>query len=94
VSQVWLSFVEWVDRQISVRDGLFWMDLRWLIWLPAISFLVALFAVRKPSALAYTLGALAFISVVIWTVFLFRRRATKKRNWVEPDRWYDETNGY
>jgi hypothetical protein len=31
---------------------------------------------------------------IAWTIFLFRRRAMKKRDWVEPDRWYDDTHGY
>ncbi|HVI97632.1 MAG TPA: hypothetical protein VM657_01045 [Sphingomonas sp.] len=83
-----------IDDQISVRDDLFLWDIRLLIWLPAVPFAIALCFVELPSTLGYVIGFLMFASTVPWTIFLFRRRAAKKREWVEPKRFSDENNGY
>jgi hypothetical protein len=94
MARIWDVIVEIIDDQTSVRDTHFLWDLRFLVWVPAIPFAIALCFVEKPSALGYILGTLMFAAMIPWTVFLFRRRAAKKRRWVEPTRFSDENNGY
>jgi hypothetical protein len=91
---LWREIVDVIDSEISVRDDRFITDLRFLVWLPAIPFMIALCFVDLPSRLGYALVGLMFGFMVPWAIFLFRRRAAKKRTWTEPTRWSDENNGY
>lgn len=95
MASLWQDFVDAVDAQISVDDRLFWAtDLRALIAWPLIPFLVLIFLAGPPSAIANVIAAAMLIFEIWWTIFLFRRRATKKRNWVEPSQFSDENKGY
>lgn len=95
MASLWQAFVETVDAQISVDDRLFWAtDLRALIAWPLIPFFVLIFLANPPSTSANVIAAAMLIFEVWWTIFLFRRRATKKRDWVDPSRFSDENNGY
>lgn len=95
MASLWQEFVDTIDAQISVDDGLFWgTDLRALMALPLIPFLVVMFLAHPPSTAANVVGSAMLIFEVWWIIFLLRRRAAKKRNWVEPTRFSDENNGY
>jgi len=91
---LWQEFVDVVDAQISVKDGLFLTGLRWLMTWPLIPFLIALCFVETPSALANGIAIAVLLIEVPWVIFVVRRRAAKKREWVEPTRFSDDTNGY
>lgn len=95
MASLWQEFVDTVDGQISVDDGLFWMtDLRALMAWPLIPFLaVALFADPPPTVANIAMVAM-LVFAIWWIVCLLRRRADKKRNWVEPTRFSDQNNGY
>ena len=95
MASLWQEFVDTVEAQISVDDGLFWVtDLRALMAWPLIPFLVAMFFLDLPSTAANIAMTLMLAFEVWWTVFLLRLRAAKKRKWVEPTRFSDEKNGY
>jgi hypothetical protein len=94
MASLWREFVGVIDDQISVRDDRFWWDLRFLIWLPAFPFAISLCFIELPSTLGYIVGGLMFACLVPWVRFLLRRRAEKKRDWVEPTRFSNERNGY
>jgi hypothetical protein len=94
MASLWREIVDTIDAQISVHDDMFLSNLQFSIWMPAIPFGFALGFMDLPSTAGYIVGGLMFAVTVPWTVFLFRRRAAKKRTWVEPTRWSDENNGY
>ncbi|OQW77102.1 MAG: hypothetical protein BVN32_08580 [Proteobacteria bacterium ST_bin14] len=95
MASLWQDFVDTVDAQISVNDRLFWaVDFGALIAWPFIPFFVLVFLADPPSTSANVIAAAMLIFEVWWTIFLFRRRATKKRKWVEPSRFSDENSGY
>jgi hypothetical protein len=77
----------------SVHDRL-WMDLRFLLWLPAMPFIVVLYFIQKPSVLAYVLGVGMLTVTIPWVLLLFRRRAVKKRSWQKATRFSDMNDGY
>ena len=91
---LWRAIVDMIDGQISVYPERFAMDLRGLIWVPAVPFLIAMAFTETPSTLGYIEGVAMLCAIVAWTIFLFRRRAIKKRTWVEPIRYSDDNNGY
>jgi hypothetical protein len=88
--KAWQFFVDTIDAQISGDDQRFWRDLRGLIILPWIPFFVALCFVDTPSVLGDVLVGAMFGVTIPWTIFLLRRRAIKKRSWVEPTRFSDD----
>jgi hypothetical protein len=89
------EFVDWVDSQISVDDGLFWFtDLRAMMAWPAVPFIVLIVLADPPSTAANIAFAAMILCMAWWTAFLLRRRAAKKRSWIEPKRFSDDTNGY
>ena len=95
MASLWREFVDTIDGKISVDDGLFWgTDLRALMAWPLIPFLVVMFIADPPSTAANVVASAMLIFEVWWTIFLVRRRAAKKRNWVEPTRFSEENNGY
>lgn len=91
---LWQEIVDTIDAQMSVKDGLFTTDLRALMMWPLVPFLVALCFVEMPSTAANVIAFAMLAIEVPWVIFLLRRRAKKKRAWVEPARFSDDTNGY
>ena len=92
--KIWESIVNTLDSQINVKDGLFFSDLPFLASLPAIPFFLAAFLTGTPSTAATVLVALAFVAMVLWTIFIFKRRKIKKQNYAQPTRFSDDNNGY
>lgn len=91
----WREFVDFIDAQISVDDGLFWLtDLKALMAWPLIPFFVIMLLAEPPSVFANVAMVAMLIFEVWWTFFLLRRRAAKKRDWIEPTRFSDENKGY
>lgn len=94
MASVWQEFVDTIDSWISVDDGLFWTDFRALMALPMMPF-VAIAALADLASTAANVAILAMVLFEVWwAIFLFRRRAAKKRRWTEPQRFSDDTNGY
>ncbi|WP_285712599.1 hypothetical protein [Erythrobacter oryzae] len=86
-------FLYWLDSQISVGPLFWYSDLRWLLGIPAIPFLiVAVFWADSPAAEIITGVGLALC--VPWGFLIFRRRRIKKESWIESDRFSDQNNGY
>ena len=95
MASLWQELVDTIDAQISVHDDRFWAtDLRALMAWPLIPFFPVMLFVDPPSTTANVTLVAMLSFEVWWTIFLFRRRAAKKRNWVEPTRYSDENNGY
>jgi hypothetical protein len=95
MASLWQEFVDTIDARISVDDGLFWItDLRALMAWPLIPFFVVTLLADPPSTVANVAMVAMLVLEIWWTVFLFRRRAAKKREWVEPTRFSDQNNGY
>lgn len=94
MASLWQEFVDTIDSWISVDDN-FWMtDLRTLLAWPLISFFMVIRLADPPSIVANVAMVAMLVFEIWWTVFLYRRRAAKKRDWVEPTRFSDENNGY
>jgi hypothetical protein len=94
MASLWQEFVDTIDARISVKDGLFWTDLRALMAWPFLPFMLVVILTGPSSTSANVALVATLIFEVWWSVFLFRRRAIKKRDWVEPTRFSDENNGY
>lgn len=94
MASLWQEFVETIDSQISVDDGLFWTDFRALMALSMAPF-AAIVALSNPPSTIATVALIAMLLFEVWwAIFLLRRRAAKKRDWTEPQRFSDDTNGY
>lgn len=95
MASLWQEFVDTIDSQISVDDGLFWATRsRALLAWPFIPFFGVVLFAETPSPVVDVAMVATLIFEVWWTVFLFRRRAAKKCQWVEPTRFSDQNDGY
>ena len=94
MASLWQEFVDTVDAQISVDSGMFYNDLRGLMFWPLLPFFIAAPFVAGNELVGWLMVAGTVLIEVLWVIFLFRRRAAKKRNWIEPTRFSDENNGY
>jgi len=94
MASLWQDFLGTVDAQISVDNGMFYNDLRALMFWPLLPFIIATpFVAGNESVGWFMVGSMVLVEVP-WFIFLFRRRAAKKRSWIEPTRFSDENNGY
>ena len=84
--------VGWVDDQISVVDSRFYWDVRWFVLVPFLPAFIAL-AVGQTSIFDVLL-VLGLVVVLPWMLLVSRRRALKKKSWVEPTRYSDMNGGY
>ena len=87
------EFLYWIDSQISVKS-FFWTDLRWLMFLPFLPFLVVAMIWFEIEMVRQWAIGLGFALVLPWTYFLFKRRKLKMQAWQEPTRFADENSGY
>lgn len=94
MASLWQEFVDTIDAQISVKDGLWISDSQALMAWPLVPFFVVMLLADLPSIVANVAMVAMLVFEIWWTVFLYRRRAVKKRDWVEPTRFSDENNGY
>ena len=94
MASLWQEFVDTVDAQISVNDGLFYSDLRAMIAWPMLPFVIVIALSDPPSTLTDVALVLLLVLEVWWVRFLFRRRREKKERWIEPTRFSDDSNGY
>lgn len=87
-------FLFWLDSQISV-ESLFWSDLKWLLWLPALPFMIAtmIWWDTDTSVRSFLVGT-GLLLCVPWGFLIFHRRRIKKEKWIEQTRFSDKTNGY
>jgi len=86
-------FLYWLDSQISVGLPFWTSDLQWLLFIPAIPFLVVAL-VWTDSPATEILTGVGFALCVPWGFLIFRRRRIKKESWIESDRFSDKNNGY
>ena len=87
-------FLFWIDSQISVKSGFFVNDLRWLMPLPLLPFLVVGLIWFENGMVRKSAIILGLALVIPWTVLLFKRRKFKMQTWQEPTRFADKNNGY
>jgi hypothetical protein len=64
------------------------------MWLPLWPFLGAALIWFENEIVRQTSLVIGVLLCVPWTIFLFRRRRLKKKDWVEPTRFSDENGGY
>jgi hypothetical protein len=77
--------VYWLDTQISVEDGSFFLDFSRLAGLPLVP-CVLVSLIWSDSAAIRSAALIAGLSLCIpWTILIIRRRRKKKRDWVEPE---------
>ena len=86
------EFLYWIDSQISVKS-FFWTDLRWLMSIPLLPFLVVALIWFENEPVRQVAIISGFALLIPWTIFLFKRRKLKIKDWQEPTRFADENGG-
>ncbi len=94
MATIWQEFKDTIEGMMSVKSGMFIHDIRFLMILPLIPFFIILPFVEKPSTLGNWIGIGMILIEIPWAFFLLQLRAKKKENWVDPQRYSDDTNGY
>jgi len=84
----------WLDSKISVDDGMFIQDVKFLAPLPLIPFVVISMFLEPRSRLIMISLIVGLVLSIMWTIFILRVRREKKAEWVSPTRWTDQNNGY
>ena len=77
MASLWQEFVDTVDAQISVDNGMFYNDLRGLMFWPLLPFIIATPFVADNEPVGSVLVAGMVLIEIPWVIFLFKRRAVK-----------------